>query len=336
MPALPNSSELNNKVIVLYGKLSDNPQEDELDVLDEVNFVSAFLLELGYKSYKLEFSLNIDKVISEIQSINPLFVFNLVETIENNGEFHYFSPAILQFLKIPYTGVSLNTLFITTDKVLTKELLKFHKIKTPEWYSLKEYKRCLKSKNKFIIKPKSEDGSLGLDEESIFNGVDAATYFDKFNSKDKGTFFIEEFVEGREFNISVLAGEKGPEVLPPAEILFQNFPSGKSKIMGYRAKWKTDSFEYQNTSRTFNFDMLDFPLLEKIKSISLNCWNIFKSGGYIRVDLRVDPNNVPYVIEINGNPCISPSSGFYAAAQQAGYDFKEVMQRIIADTLNTQ
>ena len=142
------------------------------------------------------------------------------------------------------------------------------------------------------------------------------------------------FPEGREFNLSILGGNDGPQVMPPAEILFVDYPNGKHKIVGYNAKWTEDSFEYNHTPRTFNYKKSDEELLSRLKIMALQCWNGFELKGYVRVDFRVDREGIPYVLEINGNPCISPESGFVAATKKAGLKFPRVIERIIEDALS--
>ncbi|MBA3037066.1 MAG: D-alanine--D-alanine ligase, partial [Desulfobacterium sp.] len=116
-----------------------------------------------------------------------------------------------------------------------------------------------------------------------------------------------------------------------AEILFTDYPSDKLKIVDYSAKWKTDSFEYLNTNRTFNFTSDDSYLIESLKIISKECWDLFGLKGYARVDFRIDESGRPWVLEINANPCISPDSGFAAASKMIGLAFPEIIKRIIED-----
>ena len=182
----------------------------------------------------------------------------------------------------------------------------------------------------YIAKPLWEDASVGINDNSIFKGNNTAIP-EEYQLKYGKDFFIEEYIDGREFNLSILGGPEGVQVLPPAEILFQNFPEGKPRIVGYEAKWDEYSFEYQNTPRTFEFGENDLPLLSKLEEIAYKCWDAFNLKGYARVDFRVDSNNQPYVLEVNANPCISPDSGFYAACQRAGLSFTQVIQRIISD-----
>ncbi len=93
------------------------------------------------------------------------------------------------------------------------------------------------------------------------------------------------------------------EVLPPAEIRFINYDNGKPKVLGYKAKWMPDSFEYINTTRHFDFSPNDTDLIAQLESIATHCWSLFDLTGYARVDFRVDSKGVPYVLEINANPC---------------------------------
>ena len=158
-------------------------------------------------------------------------------------------------------------------------------------------------------------------------------FLKKVSGMDQDAWFIEQFIDGREFNLSILGGRKGPQVMPPAEILFKDYPKEKPKIVGFNAKWTEDSFEYNHTPRTFRFKKQDQPLLEELKSIALRCWHSFELKGYVRVDFRVDPSGKPYVLEINGNPCIAPESGYVAATKQAGLKFHQVVERIMEDAL---
>ena len=198
----------NNKVVILYNKLSENPQADELDVLTQVNLVAETLQELGYVTSEVQFSFKIDEAIHQLKEIDPVFVFNLVESIDNKGELCYIGPAILDYLHIPYSGVHLDGMFITTNKVLTKDVLKVNGIPTAEWIEVDEPEK-INPAERYILKPKCEDGSLGLDFDNVFFGNDTA-YIEKLKSVNGKKFFVERYIDGREFNISVIGGKKGP------------------------------------------------------------------------------------------------------------------------------
>jgi D-alanine-D-alanine ligase len=119
--------------------------------------------------------------------------------------------------------------------------------------------------------------------------------------------------------------------MPPAEIIFQNFGTERPKIVDFKAKWIKGSFEYENTIREFPRDNLNPSLYRKIKETALKCWQVFGLKGYARVDMRIDSDDNPFIIEVNANPCMSPDSGFIAATAEAGIPVTQVLQRIIND-----
>ena len=318
--------------VLLYNKLSEKPKEDEMDVIRQMQHISRALRKLEYIPYRVPFSIDLAEAIKTLENINPAVVFNLVEMLEGTGKLLYFGPSILNYLHLPYTGVPLEAMFLTTSKILTKKQLKLLNINTSGFYMMDELNKLQPGKM-YIVKPIWEDGSLGLDEHCIFSGGDKA-YIEKIKHYHKNSFFIEDYIEGREFNLSILGGNDGPQVMPPAEILFVDYPNGKHKIVGYNAKWTEDSFEYNHTPRTFNYKKSDEELLSRLKIMALQCWNGFELKGYVRVDFRVDREGIPYVLEINGNPCISPESGFVAATKKAGLKFPRVIERIIEDALS--
>jgi D-alanine-D-alanine ligase len=315
--------------MILYNKISNHPKDDELDVLDQVKIVSEALVKLKYKVIEYQIDLNLKKAIIDIRKLAPDFAFNLAETLDNKGEFAYIPAAVLTHLNIPFSGNPLIPLFFAANKVLAKEQLAAIGIKTPFWATLDKLHTLKKSK-KYILKPIWEEGSLGLDEDSIFNGSDKV-FIKKISEKNKNYFFVEEFVDGREFNGSIMGTSTGPVVLPIAEMTFLKYPEGKPKIMGYTAKWKEDSFEYTHTRRTFNLPASDKDIRKKIEKICTTCWNHFGFRGYVRLDFRMGADREPMVIDMNLNPCISESGGFVAASRKAGYKFTQVIRHIVEE-----
>lgn len=320
---------MSKTALILFNRISANPKDDELDVLDQVKIVSAALVKLKYKVVEYQVDLNLSKAIRDIRKLAPDFIFNLAETLDNKGEFAYIPAAILTHLNIPFSGNPLVPLFFAANKVLAKEQLTKLGIKTPAWVTLDNLK-ALKKDKKYILKPIWEEGSLGLDEDCVFDGSDK-NFIRGIATKNKNYFFIEEFIEGREFNVSVMGTPKGPVVLPIAEMTFLKYPEGKPKIMGYTAKWKEDSFEYSHTLRTFDLPATDKKLKSEIEAICKKCWNSFGFKGYVRVDFRMGADRVPLVIDLNLNPCISESGGFIAATRKAGYKFTEVIRLIVEE-----
>lgn len=321
------------KILIIHNKLSENALTDEMDVMEQVRLVEESLISLDHEVRVLPVSLDLSKAIAEIRAISPELIFNLVESFENKGELVYFAPAILDVLKIPYTGTHTVQMFLSSSKTLTKESLIRHSIPTPGSFEINVLHQIQKDK-KYILKPKWEEGSLGLDEDAVFSGdnIDFVKKLTNYSLKD---YFIEEFVEGREFNCALIAEENGPGVLAVAEIEFVDFPENKPKILGYKAKWDEESFEYKNTVRRLDFDETDGSLLAGLGELAKKCWFACGLRGYARIDFRVDKFGNPFVLEVNSNPCISPDSGYYAAAVHAGLPFTKVVQLIIEDAFRS-
>jgi D-alanine-D-alanine ligase len=311
---------------IIYNQPSAGALADELDVLDQVEHIGNHLLKLGYSVDKKGIT---DRFMDEIAILAAAkydFVYNLVESINNKGELNYFIPALLNLFSVPYSGNPLEAMFITSNKSLASKMMKGEGINNPRSYKISEWKE-LKQGRKYIVKPIWEDGSLGITADSVF--ICQPGFEQKFEGMDDSHWFIEDFVDGREFNMSVLGGKNGPEVMPPAEIVFVGYDESRPRIIDFKAKWEEESFEYINTVR--EFPELDSKLEQKLKETALACWKLFGLKGYARVDARTDSENNVFVIEINANPCISPNGGYVAATKKGGHEFTEVLQRIIDD-----
>lgn len=322
------------KAVVLHGEVSEGAGRDEQDVLVQAGHVSRSLAELGYKPDVFAVSADFFRLIDHLNILQPDFAFNLVESIMGQGRLIHMAPSILDYLKIPYTGASTEAIFMTSQKLLAKRFMQMSGLDTPPWLSPDDPGAGPFTPDVYVIKSVWEHASVGLDEDSIVSVQSEKKLHKIMKSKrDRlgGACFAEAFIAGREFNLAVLAGPDGPEVLPPAEIRFDDYPPGKHRVVGYRAKWDEASFEYRHTPRTFEFSAEDAPLLEKLTDMALECWRLFYLKGYARVDFRVDQAGRPWILEINTNPCLSPDAGFHAAAMRAGLSFNGVIERIITD-----
>ena len=175
---------------------------------------------------------------------------------------------------------------------------------------------------------------MGLEADNIMEDISGQRLEQAMKERAPllgGTCFAEVFIDGREFNLSLLAGPQGPLVLSPAEIIFEGFGADQPRIVGYRAKWDTDSAEFQGTPRTFDFEPGDRSLLAELKHMALQCWQIFGLRGYARVDFRIDDRGQPWILEINANPCLSPDAGFAAAVARSGMSYTQAVEWILAD-----
>jgi D-alanine-D-alanine ligase len=322
------------KVAVVHGEVPPDAPPDEQDVLVQADTLSQTMRELGHETRTTSFGLQVQDFIDDLRGWTPDLIFNLVETVAGTARLSHLAPSVFDWMGIPYTGAPTHALYLTSHKILGKQALRAAGVRTPDWVSAGQARAGARLEPPYIVKSLWEDASVGLDDDSVIRderdlGSEVALREARFG----GEWFAEAFVEGREFNISVPEDGDGVRVLPPAEIVFSAFPPGKPTIVGYRAKWAADSFEYNNTPRTFDFPPGDAPLIERLTSDALRVWDVLGLRGYARVDFRVDGAGTPLVLEVNANPCLSPDAGFVAAVLRAGLGYHEVASCILAAAL---
>jgi len=328
------------RIVVVHNQVDAAAAPDEKDVLTQVEAVTSVLNSLGHEIIRLGCTLDLDNMQRKLTALAPQLVFNLVESLGGYGSLIHLFPALLDALQLSYTGSNTEVVRITSNKTAAKDKMQEAGLPTPAWYgpypngNAREIEEVFApGRRTWIIKSLWEHASVGLDRNSLVHTASAATLLAEMSQRASslgGACFAEEFIEGREFNLSLLALHSGPIVLPPAEICFDGFEPEKPKIVDYRAKWNEDSFEYLNTPRRFDFDAEDATLLAELEKVALRCWDVFSLGGYARIDFRVDSNRQPWILEINANPCISPDAGFAAALSRAGVSFEEAVQAIVA------
>jgi D-alanine-D-alanine ligase len=329
------------KIAVIYNTVDADEGPDAMDVLTQVEAVAAALASLGHEVSRLGCSLDLERMRHQLITLKPDLVFNLVESLEGYGSLIHLLPWLLEALQLPYSGSGAEAIQLTSNKTAAKKRLQHFGLPTPSWFGpFPEITRGLARQDGFtrdktwIIKSVWEHASIGLDADSLLQTDSAAALEAEMKQRVSslgGACFAEEFIEGREFNLSLLAGDREPVLLPPAEICFTGYAEDKPHIVDYRAKWAEDSFEYQNTPRSFDFAAEDAFLLAELKKLARRCWDVFNLRGYARVDFRVDSRQQPWILEINANPCLSPDAGFAAALTRSGLGFKQAVQAIIAD-----
>jgi D-alanine-D-alanine ligase len=311
---------------VLHGAAADRP--DEADTIVTAEAVAAALQRLGYVSEIVHLGLDLS-VVAELAARRPALVFNLVEALAGDSALAQLAPAALEHFGVAFTGSGLAAHHLTLTKTAAKRLLESAGLPTPRRSTDGS---GFAADERVIVKSDSEHASLGLDAGSVVSAAAARSEIASRQRRFGGTFFAEAYVEGREFNLSLLETPQGPRVLPAAEILFVDFPTDRPRIVDYEAKWATESAAYVNTPRSFDFAPGDAALIAELSGLALAAWRLFGLAGYARIDFRVDGAGRPTILEVNLNPCLAPDAGFVAAAARAGLDYGAVIGSIVTAT----
>jgi D-alanine-D-alanine ligase len=298
---------------------------DEIDTLLSAEAVARALGELGFAGEIVAVDLDLNHFYA-LKRRAPLLVFNLVDAVRGDGRLAPVIPSMLDAVGLSYTGAHSDAWLETLSKVATKLKLEKAGLPTP---SFSTGGAGLDPDALFIVKAVWEHGSLGLDESSVTKGAEVARVIADRNARFGTEHFAESFVEGREFNLSLLEERGRPRLLPIAEILFEDWREGAPRIVGYDAKWTAGSEAYAGTPRRFGLEKAEPALAAKLETLAKSSWDLFRLAGYARVDFRVDAGGRPWILEVNVNPCLNPDAGFAAAAARAGLAYRDLVGAII-------
>jgi D-alanine-D-alanine ligase len=324
------------EIVILHDHVPIGAPPDQQDNLVQAREIAATLTNMGHRVHAMAVAERLEDTAVALIKANPDVVFNLVESLWGSCQWLHLSAALLDRLGIRFTGSRSKALRVTTHKIEAKQVMEKKGLPTPAWVTLPPAANHIPSSSIYIIKSVHEHASFGLDDGSIIDQADPTKLMLELRLRGHeygGDWFAETFVDGREFNISLLAGVDGPNVLPPAEILFEGYGDDKVRMVDYQAKWDEESFAYHHTPRCFVFPVADAALLNELKRLSLLCWDIFELRGWARVDFRVDRTGKPWILEINSNPCLAGDAGFMAAAHIAGLSREIVLKHILTDAL---
>lgn len=323
------------RVAILYNQPSADAAADDVDVLVQRDAVAAALKRLGHSVSDVPCTLDLDSAHQQLAAARPDVVFNLVESLGGSDRMMPLSTVLLDGLHLPHTGCHTSAILATADKLRAKSVMIQSDLPTPAWFAEPPAGPSHASPfipGQYIIKAIGEHASVGLNDSSVVSVAEPDELIPLIHDRSRRVgraCFAEQYIDGREFNLSLLHCDDGPQVLPPAEIDFSRFPADKPRIVGYAAKWDAASTECQHTPRRFDFPDSDSSQIAALVDLTRRCWQVFGLRGYARVDFRLDHAGQPWILEVNTNPCLSPDAGFAAALDRAGVSFDVAIERIL-------
>ena len=313
---------------------SGEPDDEfaEWDDAETIDAVEHALSALG-DVVRLEATMDFPERLREAR---PDIVFNMVEGLGGANR-EALVPAICEFYGIPYSGSDPFTLALCLDKARTKEVLSYHGIPTAAFAVVNHddtqaggLTRLRRLRFPLFAKPLHEGSSKGITERNLCRTpaeLDAQVRFllDQYTQP----VLVEEYLPGDEFTCAVLGNGGNAQVLPIVGIDFSALPSGALPIYGFEAKWLWDRPEHP-------LDIFACPapiddgLRAEIERVTLAAYRVLGCRDWSRVDVRLDADGVPCVVEVNPLPGILPdpadNSCFPKAARAAGMSYDELIQ----------
>jgi D-alanine-D-alanine ligase len=333
MPQL-RGTEVSPKVAIIYNQPEQDrysamgEQKAVLGVLIEVKAVHTGLTKLGYAVEQVAISPPLEAVQQTLSHLAVDAVFNLFEGFAGRPETEAAVAAMLAEFGVPYTGCSAAALSLTLDKSRTKDILQLHGLPTPAFQVL-DPTTIDRFDLRFpcIVKPAAEDASHGLSERSVVTDIYALkTQVLHISELYNGQALVEEYVDGREFNVSVMGNDQ-PTVLPISEIVY-TLPAGMPRILTFEAKWEPHSLYFKSSAPVCPAS-IDGVTRQRIAESALGAYKLLGCTGYARVDFRMGPDSIPQIIEVNANPDLSPGYGVALQSRLAGMSYVRLVERIM-------
>lgn len=317
------------RVVIAHNTVGPGDDPSTRDVLAQVAWVASGLAALGLEHEVVAVTHDGPALAAGAGEV----VFNLVESPPGMPRFQVDATRSLERRGVPFTGSRADAIELTTDKLATRAALAAAGLAVAPGGQLDPDAPELLERvpPPWILKPAQEDASVGLDDGAVTSDPGAAVA----RARALAALFAqpvlaEHLLPGREFNLSMIEGAGGVEVLPPAEMLYLDFPPHLPRVLGFAAKWDEGSFVSRHTVRRFLPPGEEDGLADELERLARAAWDACGVRGYARVDLRLDEHGTPCVLEVNANPCIAADSGFVAAAAEAGLDAAAVVARVLA------
>ncbi len=324
-------------ILILHNTFGDRSDELYLSrsgVMDQVKAVVRACVLLGVK-YEIIAVADLKELVKILTCRKEKCVFNLIEEFVGDIEQACYVPALCRAYGKECTGNPTAAILLAQNKVRAKAVLDHYGLACPGGVVItggNASPLLTLPEGKYILKPACSDASEGISSRSI---VELPAELDRGHElvlelyKQFGQAIVaEQYIAARELNVSVLQVRSRPKVVAVAEIDFSAFPADMLKIVDYDAKWQPESFGYNNTPRKLPAALAP-NLYEQVCKMSLAAWDALGCRGYARVDFRLDDNNVPYILEVNPNPDISPDAGFAAALDYAGIAYDQFVWTVI-------
>lgn len=301
----------------------DCPWVTEYDVL-------TTLEKLGYEVKVLGLIDDIHLLIKEILEFKPYCVFNLLEEFNSDTQSDYKILALLDMMRIKYTGCNPKGLLLARDKAISKKILKHHKIGTPKFFTMsKKGKRKIPKTLNYplIVKCLFEEASLGIAKASVVtNKEKLLERVEYIHTKLNEDAIIEEFIPGKEIYVGVLGNIKLSS-LPLWELRYENVEEPSKEIYSEQAKWNK---KYRKR-KGIHSQVANLPkeVENKIIKIVKNTYRVLNLSGYARIDLRLTEDNQIYILEANPNPNIASDDEFAESALAVGIKYKDLIDKLI-------
>lgn len=303
-------------------------------IMDVVVDVEAALASRGYQPSRLILPADPGAILRMLADVPCDVIFNFVESLRGIAELEAAVRGAMAVRGVPVTGAPLEALANCLSKPRARALVSAAGVPVPAGCVIADETGDARAlPHPCIVKPSAQDASHGIDAASVCaTPDDTKARAMKLVGRGLGPALVEQFIDGREYNVSMIelveGGKRTLRALPVAEITFDGYPEGRPRILTYAAKWEKDSVEYKGSVSVEAKD-LDAAARAALTSHAMATFRALGLSGYGRVDFRVDRSGRPFVVDVNPNPDFSRGAGFHLAGERAGYSYEDLVEIVV-------
>lgn len=295
--------------------------------------IEQVLRERGYQTTFIDFN-DLNQALEILKNGNVDLVFNVGERLNDSSLLEPHIASIFDAMQIPYTGSNPFTLGLCIDKIKVKKLLTFHNIPTARWDYAYDLSDEINPDLRYplIVKPANTDNSIGITNDSVV--VDRRQLEQQLEyviTSLKRPALVEEYLDGDEYDVSIIGSEEDDlQVLPLARTTFTDLPEGYWHICPFDAKFLDSELYKEKLHTQIPPKNVNQKLLKLITEIALDTYNILDCHDYGRVEIKLDKEDNPYILELNPNPSINKGNRVPTVAELVGMDYGDFLEEIIA------
>lgn len=322
------------RVVVLYNEPVNTHEPSEVGVLYEVEDVVTALGSVGREVESKRVSLG--TLLTALEELrerrDTAVVFNLCEGLEGHAHHEPLLAGLLELHGLRFTGSPSAALSWALNKRVAKAILRFAGVRTPDarvCSAPPTDDEIQKISFPSIVKPVREDGSAGINAESVVTTASELCARVRWVTETyRQPALVESYLPGREFNVSVIGEGPGARLLPVGEIIYEGYLPGEPRLLTHDAKWHAGSRDDVRTIPVCPATV-DKPLHSRLEALALTAYQAFGCRDYARIDVRLDARGTPFVIDVNPNPDVSRGAGLALAATKAGFSYEEFINSIV-------
>jgi D-alanine-D-alanine ligase len=325
------------RVALIYNAYTDVQPDDKSDtgslhyLRQMIRGLARGLRRLRHEVVVMPLAGDLSVLQRKLSRLQPDVVFNQYDDVVHGALYEMRVAAFIRMLGYPMTGSPALGLGLSRYKYMSLSLLRGAGLPIPPSTALVERLSDIDEHKwtfPLIVHAAQEHAGIGLARDSVVENKTAL----KEKAREilrtyKQPALVQHFLKGREFNVGLLGGRK-VQVLPLAEVDYSQLPRKIPPIMSYAAKWVETSVEYQRTD-VICPARVDAEMAALISKTSVKAFRAVGGWGYGRVDIRLDEDGQPVILEVNCNPCLDSGMGLARSAEVAGIRYPQLLQAII-------